>query len=329
MTAYNRFIDKVQIKAKAGDGGAGSVSFRREIYVPKGGPDGGDGGNGGNVVLQPSTELQTLLDLRLNPLYKAANGDPGSKKNQSGKKGADKIIKVPFGTMVFDQYNQLIADLTEATPFIAAKGGKGGKGNQHFATPTNRVPRYAQPGLPGQELELRLELRLIAEVGLIGLPNAGKSTLLAQLTHAKPKIGNYPFTTLYPNLGVLKYDDREIIIADIPGLIEGASEGAGLGHEFLRHIDRTHTLIHLVEIIPDHPEISFKNYQTICQEIANSPVDLTNKKMIVVLNKADLIPEEDTRLFQDYFRAQGIDDTLIISGASGIGISELSVSLSR
>jgi GTP-binding protein len=322
MTSFKKFVDKVEISVVAGHGGAGAVSFRREIYVPKGGPDGGDGGQGGSVILQPDDSIQTLLDLRLSRIYNAKNGDAGKGRNQSGKKGEDKIIKVPKGTMVMDDNNNLIVDLVDYEPFIIAHGGKGGRGNQHFATAVNKVPRYAQKGLPGAELSITLELRLIAEVGLIGLPNAGKSSLLKQITKANPKIANYPFTTLYPNLGVLKYDDKEIIFADIPGLIEGAADGAGLGHDFLRHVARTKILVHLIELIPDDFEQCLTNYHTICTELTKSELGLEQKPQLIVLNKADLVEPSTLAEFTKKFAAQKIT-VLPISAVTGYGVTEL------
>jgi len=320
-----KFVDTANIQIKAGDGGRGAVSFRREKYVPKGGPDGGKGGKGGDVILEPAQNIQTLLDLRFQKLYKAKNGDAGRGKNQTGRNGADNIIQLPKGTLVFDKYGAQIADLIDA-PFTVAKGGKGGSGNKSFSTSTNRVPRYAQSGLPGEEIEITLELRLLAEVGLIGLPNAGKSTLLKSLTNAHPRIASYPFTTKYPNLGVLKTYDREIIIADIPGLIEGASDGAGLGHHFLRHIDRTHTLIHLVEIPLENPESAIDNYNIIQNELKKSQYNLEKKPQIVVLNKIDLLDDETIKKIQAQFQQKNIDP-IPISAHTGKGIQGLSSKL--
>ncbi len=300
-----KFVDKVKITVIAGKGGAGAVSFRREKFIPKGGPDGGDGGKGGNVIFLPNSQKQTLMDLKIKTIYKAGNGEPGRGKNQTGKDGSDLIIHVPKGVMIFED-DTLIADLTEEEPFILAKGGLGGKGNARFSTSTNRTPRYAQPGLPGEEKSITLELRLIAQIGLVGLPNAGKSTLLKSLTNANPKIANYPFTTLFPNLGVLRLFDKELIIADIPGLIEGASQGLGLGHDFLRHVARTEILIHLVEAVPNEPEKAYQNYLVINEELKKSEVDLNNKKQIVVLNKIDVLPEEELNKTLKIFKTKKI-----------------------
>ena len=234
------FIDIAKIKIISGKGGDGKVSFHREKYVAAGGPDGGDGGRGGSVVFQVDDNLSTLLDFRYKKKYVAPNGENGMGKRMKGKDGADLVIRVPRGTLVRDQKTgQIIKDLSDDTPFVAAKGGNGGWGNTHFATPTRQAPRFAKPGLPGQELEITLELKLLADVGLIGFPNVGKSTLLSVVSAARPKIANYHFTTLIPNLGVVRVaEEQSFVMADIPGIIEGASEGAGLGHDFLRHIDR-------------------------------------------------------------------------------------------
>ncbi len=319
-----KFVDEVRIVVKAGDGGPGAVSFRREKYVPKGGPDGGDGGKGGDVVIVASKRLQTLMDLSLKRRYVAENGRSGSKKNCFGSDGADLVIEVPIGTMIFDDSDRLIADLTEYDHrVVVATGGKGGLGNAHFATPTNRVPRYAQSGLPGNELGLRFELRLIAQVGLVGLPNAGKSTLLKALTRANPKIADYPFTTLFPNLGVLRSDDREIVVADIPGLIEGASIGMGLGSDFLRHVDRTQQILHLVALNLDGPEAAISDYRMIRNELIQSSEQLATKPVAVVLTKADLMVEEDVALYVQAFSDIGINP-LVISSISGFGIDRLS-----
>lgn len=289
-----KFVDNAEITVAAGNGGQGCVSFRREKYVPKGGPDGGDGGQGGNIVLKSSHNIQTLLDLKLKKSYKAQHGEQGSKKNKFGKNGQNLIITVPTGCMIFDENDTLLKDFqSDHDTFIAAKGGKGGKGNQHFASAKNKIPRYAQPGLPGESKKLRIELKLIAEVGLVGLPNAGKSTLLQALTRANPKIASYPFTTLYPNLGVLKLLDKEIIIADIPGLIEGASRGEGLGHEFMRHVERTKCLIHLIDASHyEDPNEIFRHYQTICSEIKLYSEEILKRPMLIILNKSDLLTKE-------------------------------------
>ncbi len=309
-----RFVDQVKIHVKAGDGGQGASSFRREKFVPFGGPDGGDGGYGGDVILRATSTLQTLMDLDVKRRYKARNGGNGGVKNCFGAKGEHCIIMVPCGTMIFGDDSSLIADLKQdGDEIIVAKGGKGGLGNARFSTSVNRAPRYAQPGLPGDEMNLVLELRLLAEVGLIGLPNAGKSTLLKALTRANPKIADYPFTTLFPNLGVLKFADKEIVIADIPGLIEGASDGHGLGSDFLRHVDRTSVLIHLVAVTPDDYTLCWKNYQTVYNELEKSNDSIIKKPTIVVLSKDDIIPAEDKPVYEELFLEQGIQPIWISS----------------
>jgi GTP-binding protein len=319
----SQFIDEVRITVKSGNGGPGAVSFRREIYVPRGGPDGGDGGAGGDVILQTSSKLQTLIDLKLKRLQKAENGERGDKKNSFGSRGKDCVIPVPCGTIVRDGDGQLLIDMTEeGQTYIAAKGGKGGKGNAFFTTSTHQAPRFAQPGIPGSSQELHLELRLIAQVGLVGLPNAGKSTLLKALTRANPKIADYPFTTLFPNLGVLRSVDKEIILADIPGLIEGASTGQGLGSDFLKHIARTEILLHVIAITPDDPEQLWEDYGTITEELRKSDLDLLSKPRHILLSKADLVPDTDLDVYQDIFKSKGIETT-VISGVSGYGLTTL------
>jgi len=318
-----KFVDCVQVTMKAGDGGPGAVSFRREKYVPKGGPDGGDGGRGGDVVLVASRRLQTLMDLSLKRRYVAENGRAGFKKNSFGSDGIDLRINVPIGTMVFATDGELIADLvTDGMEFVVVRGGKGGLGNAHFASSTHRVPRYAQPGLPGDERSVRLELRLLASVGLVGLPNAGKSTLLKALTRANPKIADYPFTTLFPNLGVLRSDDREIVIADIPGLIEGASNGQGLGSKFLRHVERTQLLVHLVAVNIDGPDATFSDFNVIRNELRCADHDLDQKPTRVVLSKSDYLDEERLSEVVELFRVNGVD-IVPISSFSGLGMTEV------
>ena len=319
----SQFIDEVRITIKSGNGGPGAVSFRREIYVPRGGPDGGDGGAGGDVILKTSSKLQTLIDLKLKRLQKAENGQRGDKKNSFGSRGEDCVIPVPCGTIVRDGEGNILIDMTEeGQTYMAAKGGKGGKGNSFFATSTHQAPRFAQPGIPGHSKEIHLELRLIAQVGLVGLPNAGKSTLLKALTRANPKIADYPFTTLFPNLGVLRTVDREIILADIPGLIEGASTGQGLGSDFLKHIARTEIILHLVAITPEDPEQLWKDYCTVTEELRKSNLNLLEKPRHVLLSKADLVPESDIAVYQDFFTEQGVTTT-VISGISGLGLDKL------
>ncbi len=317
-----KYVDDASVLVAAGHGGPGAVSFRREKYVPRGGPDGGNGGTGGDVILAATRSLQTLMDLKIKGQYTAASGAPGGHKNQSGARGQDLVISVPCGCMVFDENHQLVADLVSpGMSAVMARGGKGGQGNQAFATPTNRAPRHSQPGLPGEEKKLFIELRMVAQVGLVGAPNAGKSTLLQALTAANPKIADYPFTTLYPNLGVLKDAESEIVLADIPGLIEGASEGHGLGIQFLRHIDRTHTLVHLVPAAD--PVTCWENFQTISAELSRGNVHLQDKKTIVTLSKVDLLPEEDIVAIVRFFADKGVS-LLPISSATRVGLQMLS-----
>lgn len=315
-------VDRISIQVKSGHGGQGASSFRREKYVPKGGPDGGDGGNGGNVILKATHRIQTLGDFSSSRVYSAKAGENGKGKNQFGLTGIDLILDVPIGTLVFDDSHELLVDLClEGQEFVVAKGGKGGKGNAKFSNSINRAPRYAQPGMPGEEKEITLELRLIAEVGIVGLPNAGKSTLLQTLTQASPKIGNYPFTTLFPNLGTLKFYDQEIVLADIPGLIEGSADGLGLGHDFLRHIDRTRFLVHLVEVKLD-PQDCLEDYNVILSELKLSPYELLKKTRIVVLSKIETIESDLLQETIALFKKKKIH-VLCISSFSKEGIQEL------
>jgi GTP-binding protein len=285
------FIDSAKIHVKAGDGGNGVVSFRREKYVPKGGPDGGDGGNGGSVYIVADRNLTTLLDFRYAPHYKAERGAHGQGSRKSGLSGNDIIIKVPCGTLIKDaETGEVLGDLTEhGAKLLVAKGGKGGRGNQHFATPTNRAPRHAEPGEPGEERTLELELKLLADVGLVGFPNAGKSTLISVLSAAKPKIADYPFTTLEPNLGIVRYQDyKSFVMADIPGIIEGASEGKGLGLKFLKHIERTKVLAIL---LPSNSPDLKGEYNILMNELKKFSPVLAEKPKVVVISKMDIAPE--------------------------------------
>jgi GTP-binding protein len=286
-----KFIDEVKIRVIAGDGGRGCVSFRREKFVPRGGPSGGNGGNGGDVVAVADPQLTTLLDLRYQKLYKAARGQHGMGSDCHGRRGDDRIIKVPVGTIIRDSATgELLGDLQAAHErVIVASGGRGGKGNAHFVSSINRSPRFAQPGESGQERELDIELRLLADVGIIGLPNAGKSTLISVISSVRPKIADYPFTTLVPNLGVVGWDDgKSFVVADIPGLLEGAHEGHGLGHKFLRHVTRTSLLIHLIDGSQINPEDPLKEWRTVNHELALFDPALAEKPQIVVVNKIDL-----------------------------------------
>jgi GTP-binding protein len=312
-----RFIDQVIIDVAAGKGGPGCVAFRREPYVPRGGPVGGDGGNGGNVVLLADANVGTLLDFRYRRKYKAQNGRPGEGAQKTGARGEDVILKVPCGTLVYDdQSGELLGDLVESgQEFIIAAGGKGGRGNYRFRSATHQAPRRADGGLPGEERRLRLELKLLADIGLVGFPNAGKSTLLAALTSAKPKIADYPFTTLAPNLGILDLGDyRSCTIADIPGLIEGAADGKGLGHAFLRHVERTRLLIFLLDVT-DEPA---QRYASLLQEVARYADTLGSARHLVCLNKLDLWPAGE-----ELPQIESEIETLGISAATRAGLDEL------
>ncbi len=327
-----KFIDEVKIYVKAGDGGRGCLSFRREKFVPLGGPDGGDGGRGGDVMLEVDMALSTLLDLRYKQHLKAQNGAPGMGKNMHGKSGDDLIIKVPPGTLVYDdETGELLADLTEAGQgFLLLKGGQGGRGNARFLTSTNRAPRHTQPGTPGEERILRLQLKLLADVGLVGLPNAGKSTLISCVSAARPKIADYPFTTLVPNLGVVRYSDfRSFVMADIPGLIEGASDGQGLGARFLRHIERTDLFLHLVDLSGLQQGDPLENFDKINHELARYKQTLSERPMLVVFTKQDITEvRERTAELRPLFEARGYR-TLAISAVTREGLAELVTVVAR
>jgi GTP-binding protein len=313
------FVDQARVQVAAGRGGPGCVSFRREKYVPKGGPDGGDGGRGGDVVLAVDPHLKTLLDFRNRPLFRAASGERGEGANRTGRDGADLVIRVPAGTVVSDDQGRVLADLVEAGEcWVAARGGRGGRGNAFFASATRQAPRYAQPGEEGEERRLELELKLIADLGIVGLPNAGKSTLLSRLTRARPKVAPYPFTTLSPNLGLARLDaEREMVLADLPGLIEGAHEGKGLGLEFLRHVERTRGLVYLVDATSPDPAADFA---VVRREIESYSRELAERPGIVALSKIDLVPPERRRpeAFPGPWR-----DVLLLSAVTGEGIEEL------
>ncbi len=290
------FLDRVRIRIKAGNGGDGVTAFRREKFIPRGGPSGGDGGVGGSVWMESTEGLNTLLHLRYNPEHKAERGRHGEGSNRSGKDGEDATVKVPVGTQVFDpETNELLFDFTEAGQrYRAAKGGKGGWGNSHFATPTRRAPKFHYTGRPGGERELQLELKLIADVGLVGFPNAGKSTLISVISAAKPKIADYPFTTLEPNLGVVDMGDfRTFVVADIPGLIEGAADGAGLGHRFLRHVERTKLILHLVDVSSLSGRDPVSDYEIINRELSKYDENLGSRPQIVVATKIDALDEPE------------------------------------
>ncbi len=286
----NGFIDKARISVRAGNGGNGAVAFHREKYIAAGGPDGGDGGNGGSIILQVDDNMSTLMDFRYKRKYTATNGMDGQGARRKGKDGQSLTIKVPRGTLVrHAETGEIIKDMSDSEPYVLCRGGKGGWGNQHFATPTRQVPRFAKAGLPGQSLDVFLELKLLADVGLVGFPNVGKSTLLSVVSKAHPKIANYHFTTLYPNLGVVYVEDGvSFVMADIPGIIEGASEGAGLGHDFLRHIDRCRLLVHLVDVSGSEGRDPLEDFDTINAELKQYSEDLSSRPQIVVANKTDL-----------------------------------------
>ncbi len=289
-----KFIDKAKIYVKAGDGGNGCVAWRREKFVPMGGPAGGNGGKGGDVVLEADSRLQTLMDFKYKKHYKAERGQHGSGSNKHGKNAPDLILKVPVGTIVKDaETGEIIADLTEeGQKVIVAKGGRGGRGNAMFKTSTNQAPDYAEEGEKGEEKWIELELKLIADVGIIGFPNAGKSTLISVLSHARPKIADYPFTTLSPVLGVLQLDiGKSLVLADIPGLIEGASEGAGLGHEFLRHIERTKFLLHVIDVSDFREREPLEAFEAINKELGSYSEKLLEKPQLVVGNKIDILSD--------------------------------------
>ena len=323
-----KFIDEALIRVEAGDGGNGCVSFRREKFIPKGGPDGGDGGNGGDVIFEIDEGQNTLGDYRHKRKYKAGDGEEGGKKRCHGSNGNDVVLKVPEGTVIMDaQSGKVIADMSgENRHQVVLKGGHGGKGNQHYATPTMQVPKYAQPGQPAQELEVLLELKVIADVGLVGFPNVGKSTFLSRVTNARPKIANYHFTTLSPNLGVVDTENGGFIIADIPGLIEGASEGVGLGHEFLRHIERTRVIIHIVDAASTEGRDPVEDIYKINTELEAYNQEIASRPQVIAANKIDCIynnEEEDPiqRLKQE-FEPKGIK-VYPISAVTGQGVREL------
>ncbi len=319
------FIDVAKIYIKAGDGGDGAVAFHREKYVAAGGPDGGDGGRGGNIVFIADNNTNTLMDFRYKRKYVAENGENGGKNKCSGANAKDLTIKVPLGTLIKDANSGLIIkDMSDGQDFIAAKGGRGGWGNQHFATPTRQIPRFAKPGEPGEERTVRLELKLIADVGLVGFPNVGKSTFLSVVSSAKPKIANYHFTTLVPNLGVVHaYEDKDFVLADIPGLIEGASEGVGLGTSFLRHVDRCRLIIHVVDISASEGRDPISDFESINSELKKHSQRLASLPQIVVGNKADIAYDTDMiEKFKAYVTALGYP-FFLISAASQEGIKEV------
>ncbi len=328
-----RFVDEVKLEVIAGNGGNGAASFRREKFVPFGGPDGGDGGDGGSVYLEATEQMSTLLDLRYRRRYRAGNGRPGGGKQKTGARGDDVVVPVPVGTVVKDaDTGDLLADLTSAGQRVrVARGGRGGRGNLRFVSSTNRAPTRADPGEPGEERRLHLELKLLADVGLIGYPNAGKSTLISRVSAARPKIADYPFTTLVPNLGVVRVDDaRSFVIADIPGLIEGASQGAGLGHRFLRHVERTKLLLHLVSVEEIDLESPIIRYDKINAELRGYGGALTEKQQVVVLTKIDLVAEREQVLAPVIaaFQERGLI-VRAVSSVTGEGLRELIFDVAR
>jgi len=327
-----QFIDECKIDVRAGNGGDGKATFRREPNVPRGGPSGGDGGDGGSVILLADEQLSTLLDLRYQQKYAAQHGEHGQGRDKYGKAGADTIVRVPVGTLVRDDATgELLADLVEpGTRFVAAQGGKGGRGNIHFATSTYQAPTNAEAGIPGQDRTLRLELKLLADVGLLGYPNVGKSTFIAAVSRARPKIANYPFTTLTPNLGVVGMSGgRSFVLADIPGLIEGASEGHGLGHQFLRHVERTRVLLHIVELSlhqddeDDGGRDPLKDFDVINRELAQYDPELAKRPQVVALSKIDITETREAyAVWREKFAARGIE-LFALSAATREGLNEI------
>lgn len=317
-----KFVDQVRIFVKAGDGGDGHISFRKEKFVPKGGPDGGNGGKGGNVIFVVDPHQNTLIDFQYKRHFIAQNGAHGLKYRQTGKSGKDLTIKVPTGTVIKDIEGEIIADLSEAdAEFVVAKGGNGGFGNSEFATATNQAPRFAKKGLPGEEFDLELELKLLADVGIVGLPNAGKSTLISVISAAKPKIADYPFTTLVPNLGIVKIaEGKSFTVADIPGLIEGASEGRGLGHQFLRHVERTTVLLFLISAESEDP---VKDYIILRDELEKYNSEMLLKQRIIAISKCDILPEPELKKLSKLDFGEKNTKKLLLSSVSGLNINNL------
>ena len=318
------FVDTAKIRIKAGNGGNGAVTFHREKYVNAGGPDGGDGGKGGNVVFVGDTNINSLIDFKFKKRYIAENGKNGSGSNMTGKSAPDLVIKVPVGTLIREaETGRILADISDREPHIVAKGGKGGWGNQHFASATRQIPKFAKPGFPGEEFEVTLELKLLADVGLVGFPNVGKSTLISVVSAAKPEIANYPFTTLTPVLGVVKMDaGSSFVMADIPGLIEGASEGVGLGHDFLRHVERCRLILHVIDISAMDGRDPIDDYKQINYELEKFNPELAKRPQIVALNKADASIEEMIEEFNEFAEDNGFK-TYLISAATGEGVKDL------
>ena len=327
-----KFVDEALITVEAGNGGAGCLSFRREKYIPKGGPDGGDGGHGGSVILMADENLNTLIDYRFQPRYRADNGRPGAGRNKTGAGGSDLVLKVPVGTAIYnDETNTLVGEVVaDGDVMTVAEGGRGGLGNTRFKSSTNRAPRRTTPGIPGEAYKLRLELRLLADVGLVGLPNAGKSTLISQLSAAKPKIADYPFTTLVPQLGVVSLaPHRNFVIADIPGLISGAAEGAGLGTRFLKHLTRTRILLHLVDVAPIDEKDPVDVVETIADELEQFSPSLAARERWLILNKVDLVNADERDAFIDELKEafNWPHPVHVISGVTGDGCELLAYNL--
>ena len=325
----SQFVDEAVVTLESGNGGDGSASFHREKHVPRGGPNGADGGKGGDVVLVADEHVRTLYDVRLHRLYKAHDGSKAV-GNKSGKNGADVEVHVPVGTVVIDyELGDPLVDLSaHGARYVACRGGRGGFGNLHFTSSVRQAPTIAQHGAPGESLRVKLELRLIADVGLVGLPNAGKSTLLGALSAAKPKIADYPFTTLEPNLGIVRAGDDTFVMADLPGLIEGASEGRGLGHQFLRHAERTKVLVHVVDGFPIDGSDPIDNFRTIESELELYSDELKDKRRVTVMNKCDLAPQEDVEVMLGFFREAGVEP-MPVSAATGQGLPELVFRIKR
>ncbi|MBC8585132.1 GTPase ObgE [Youxingia wuxianensis] len=324
------FVDKVQIRIKAGKGGDGAISFHREKYVAAGGPDGGDGGRGGNVVFMVDTNLSTLVDFKFKRRYIAQDGEPGRNKRCNGKSAPDLVIKVPKGTVIRDaDTGRIMADMSAQEAIVLAKGGNGGWGNTHFATPTRQVPRFAKPGLPGEEYTIDMELKLLADVGLVGFPNVGKSTLISVVSAAKPKIANYHFTTLTPVLGVVSVEEgKSFVMADIPGLIQGASEGIGLGHEFLRHVERCRLILHVVDVSGIEGRDPIEDFKAINEELKNFNEELASRPQIVAANKCDMATPEQIASFRTFIEGQGYE-MFEISAATRSGAQPLVYAISK
>lgn len=318
------FVDQAFIRVRAGKGGDGAVSFHREKYVAAGGPDGGDGGRGGNVIFVADTNKTTLMEFKYKTKYIAPDGEPGRARQCSGRAAEDLLVRVPLGTLVREKESgRLLADLSDGEPVVIARGGRGGWGNQHFATPTRQIPRFSKPGLPGEEFDLKLELKLLADVGLVGFPNVGKSTLISMVSAAKPKIANYHFTTLTPVLGVVRIDsEKSFVMADIPGLIEGASEGVGLGHEFLRHVERCRLMVHIVDVSGCEGRDPIEDFDLINRELQNFSGDLAQRPMLVAANKCDIATEAQIEAFRGEIERRGYR-FFPISAATRSGVDAL------